>query len=96
MLAVEGTVTGLRESAPRFGNDGREFTTWTLSVFGGGTAPYYLDLPKDFPRETLPPIGTVVKAAVYVRAYPSSKAKSGASYGLTLLAIVERSDVVAP
>lgn len=95
MLAVEGTVTGLRESEPRFGNDGSKFTTWTLSVFGGGTAPYYLDLPKDFPRETLPPIGTVVKAAVYVRAYPSSKAKSGASYGLTLLAIVERSDVAA-
>lgn len=95
MLAVEGTVTGLRESEPRIGKDGREFTTWSLSVFGGGTSPYYLDVPKDFPRETLPPTGTVVKAAVYVRAYPSSKTRSGASYGLTLLAIVERSDVRA-
>lgn len=93
MLAVEGTVTGLRESEPRFGSDGSQFTNWTLSVFGGGTAPYYLDLPKDFPRETLPAVGTVVKAAVYVRAYPSSKTRSGASYGLTLLAIMDRSDV---
>lgn len=93
MLAVEGTVTGLRESEPRVGNDGSHFTNWTLSVFGGGTAPYYLDLPKDFPRETLPAVGTVVKAAVYVRAYPSSKTRSGASYGLTLLAIMDRSDV---
>lgn len=93
MLAVEGTVVGLRESEPRVGSDGSHFTNWTLSVFGGGTAPYYLDLPKDFPRETLPAVGTVVKAAVYVRAYPSSKTRSGASYGLTLLAIMDRSDV---
>lgn len=85
MLVCEGTVLGVEESPPRMSRNGEEFTTWSLHVYGGGDQPYYLDLPKNFDRGSLPAAGSPVRAAVSIRPYVSGDGRAGASLALRAL-----------
>jgi len=76
------------ESEPKAAKDGTKFTTITLSVFGGGDYPHYLDLPRGFDLSQIPEPGQPVRCAVSLRPYASSTAKSGAGVGLTLRAVL--------
>lgn len=87
MLVCEGTVIRLRADE-KVDRNGEPFTTHTLEVFGGGDLPHYLDLPKGFDRATIPAPGQQIRAAVSVRAYPTTTNRFGAGASLTLRAVL--------
>lgn len=96
MLVCEGTVISVVESEPKvIPSTGETFTTWTVQVYGGGDYPHYLELMRNFDRSSLPAAGEPIRAAVSIRPYPSTSARSGAGASLILRALLPAIPVAA-